>query len=265
MKSYPMFFSFLSAFLATSVIADVQVITVDETGGKSAINMNKDWAKIVDMSQSDEYMLIDMNSHVTYVVDGQNKMAIKIDADQMMPSMTSAQKAPRKPNIELRELGNGPKIAGYSTKHFVLNANGVKCSEHFITNKLSDIPEIKKFSTVMEQQAAVNHMDFGDNVCEYAESELERQFSRNGIPLRSLDASGKPFFDTVEININARFSASEFAIPSGYQVITQQELMQREMNNAMSSGDMPTQKELEQMSQQIQEQMKLLQGVLPEQ
>ena len=54
-----------------------------------------------------------------------------------------------------------------------------------------------------------------------------------GIPLLSTNATGKETFRVLEIDTNVNFSITEVAPPQGYERISPQQMMHREVTRAL--------------------------------
>ena len=275
MKTIRTFLIPISLGLLHPAFADVQVNTSDGASGESVIKITQSWAKITDLSAPGQYMLINMETNIVYMVDSDSKMVISLaDMKDAAPGMPTGQVAAPKPKVEIVEAGKGPTVAGYKTSRYQLKADGELCSEHLISRDPLKHAEIKSFSEQMKKQSEIDGgMNFGSSPCELAEREFDKKTMDYGVPLLSKDANGNELFRIKEINTGIRFSKTEFNFPKGYHQVSQQELMQRQLEEAMSarnsgmmdmeSGKMPSQEEMEAMQEQLiqlQEMMKSREG-----
>ena len=252
---------FIGLAITSSAMADVQVTMQENQDGKSVVKLNRDWARIANQAMPDNYMLIDMNKQVSYMIDTEQKIVMKLeDMGDMIPPMMQNPGGMKKPDISISEAGGGPTVAGFKTMRYLLKIENQLCSEHFLSKEPLSIPEIKRFAKVMEKQADMNMgMGMPGSPCELAEIEFDKQAFKFGIPLMSKNSAGNETFIITEIKDGVRFSTQEFDLPKGYQVVSQQELMQREMNRAMEN--MPSDEQTGEMDSQMQVQLKKLQDM----
>jgi len=271
LKTTRTFILSVSLGLVQPAIADVQVSTIDGQSGKSEIKISQTWAKITDLSAPEQYMLIDMAKNTVYMVDNENRMVISLeDVNNSSMGMPPGQMTPQKPKVDIVKVGNGPTVAGYNTSRYQLKANGIVCSEHLISKAPLKHAEIKSFSQQMKKQSEFDDgMNFGSSPCELAEREFDKRAMDYGVPLLSKDANGTELFRINEIKTGITISKSEFNFPKGYQRVSQKELMQRQMEQAMpnrslgvmdiESGKIPSEEEMKAMQEQLmqlQEMMK---------
>lgn len=215
--------------------ADIQVTSVSDGDSKSVIKISNTWAKVSDLSDPAQYMLIDMKKNLVYIVDNNNRMVITMESiSDMMPGHGESHHPKDGPKIEVVKTGDGPKIAGFKTAIYQLKADGKVCSEHYISNDLLKHSEIKAFSDSMRKQTPPDMgMDESMAPCELAEIRFDRLAFDYGAPLLSKDTNGNTLFETTEIKVDIKLGADEFALPKGFPVISQKELMQQMMQNGM--------------------------------
>lgn len=266
-------------------IADVIVSNVDEDGAESEVKLSQSWGKVVDKSEPNQYMLVDMKKNSFYVVDKDEKIVVNLgDLSKMMPMDPHQSGGAHQFDIKIEKVGKGPDIIGYETTHYKLLLNGDVCSEHFISKGPLKHPEIQAFSDSMQTQAKPNMSPgFMESPCDAAENYFDTKVFDYGVPLLSKNADGKEVFKIVKIETGLTLSEDEFALPKDFPVYTQDELMQREMQRSMSSGgqnnhddamsfdmpdidpndiDMPTGEDMEKLKEQMQQQLQQMQQMM---
>ena len=115
-------FSILLCFVSNTVTAAILIEVTSGDGGQTQIMMSSGKARI-DMGEGQGYMLIDYKKQTMLAVIPAQKQIMDMSGD--MPSV-GGRAAPRI-KTELISNGNGPKVAGYSTKKYTLKAEGKPC------------------------------------------------------------------------------------------------------------------------------------------
>ena len=217
--------------------ADVLVKAEELGSGLSEIRIDKDWARLLELSTPQQFMLVDLKKHVSYMADQDKKIMLRMD--DMHFASTEAQSEQNnlpKPKVTLTKTGGGPTVAGFETSRYVLKANNQLCSEHFISMDALKIPEIKSFSKSIEKLAkSPQYMTEHETPCGYAEIEFEQMAFNKGIPLLTKNNRGKVTFRVLEVNTNITFSEHEVAPPSDYEMVSAQQMMHREMTRALNN------------------------------
>ena len=232
--------------------------TRDDVGGSSMVKIEGSRVRI-DSGDDSGYMLIDMKQNKVYSVNNDDHMVIdastpvEINMTDAVPQGT----APATPT--LTKIGNGPKIAGYATVHYKVLIGDQLCFDEYLATKPLENKDVKKFTEMMsrwsnEQRKHGSAMFEDEDECDAAESVITDQYTKLGIPMRSVDSAGTVIHEITRIQSGTSFPSGVFQLPKEYPVITTQELM-KNMQEPPDGGDMPEgdPDQLEEMQQNMQE------------
>ena len=184
----------------------------------------------------DAYVLMDLLGRTMFTVSPAEKQAIDMSA--MVYGQAGGQEPGEKRSVKsnLEKVGSGPEIAGYSTDHYVLTANGRQCGEYFTSKEAfedSGWAEIWTEAAQSMKDMAASEQDSDD--CDIAEAEAVDP-GEIGWPLRTMGADGL-VSEVVRIETDATVPAGGFDIPPGYAVISMQEMLSGAMmGGAYGSG-----------------------------
>ncbi len=208
----------------------------------------------VEQTGASEYMLIDHQREKMYVVNPEANEVL--DMSSMLAGKNSG--AAPKIQAELKHKGGGPSIAGYPTEHYELIVNGQKCSDEYLSREaLADTGAADLFDAMAKMTAGetVGAAAMMMDPCDLADLTLTDAYRERGMPMRVMDDDGMLNTEVVRIDKNAGTPQGGFDVPSGYEVVDFQQMMQQ----AMPPGAMPGMPEgvtPEQMQQMMQEMMK---------
>ncbi len=207
----------------------------------------------MDSGEPNRYMVLKLDTQTMYAVDaGQKKvleMSLKAD-DKAVPQMPNMPNMPEPVKVEsaLVDQGAGPEMVGYATQRYQITANGEVCSDNYVSKDALELPELQSFLDAMTQlthsRRAMMKMAMAFSPCLTAQVEQEDALMEKGMVLKSLDGKGTLLHEVTDIETNVEVTPEQFAIPSDYQVMNEQQLMQQRM---------------EQMRQQFQQQQQLQQ------
>ena len=261
-----------SFFFASGItLADVQITIKGDKGRISTFSSNGKMARIED-KQMPGYVIIDHASGDFYMVDTGRGEIMRSGIGKGDVAVN-----PSKISINLKDKGDGQKIAGYSTRKFEMIANGENCGTIYASSKLLKNNELRAiFESMRSMQQFSRNMTGGMggimSVCQQANMQLADKIESSGVPMRVLDQSGKLQSEVVAVDTNKKFGASHYTLPSGMKVVDMSDKMnqagqetQQMMGNMPDMGEMMKQIQqgggqmTEEMQQQMQEMMKRLQ------
>lgn len=246
-KILPLIFCFFSSAVMAATLIDV----TNEDGGQTQVMMDGNKSRL-NMGEGEGYVLIDYSKQSMLVVIPEKKQILDMSGD--MPSM-GGRPAPRL-KTELVSNGNGPTIAGYSTKKYMLKAEGKVCGTLFGSKAAMETTGIARLFESMKTMAEKQRAAMGGyaamiDVCTRANMEFASQGQRVGVPMRMLDARGKITSEIKSIKTNVSLPANAFAIPQGYKTVTMSDQM-KGVSQAVSKAQKQA-PNMQQMMQQMQQ------------
>ncbi|MDH5765423.1 MAG: hypothetical protein OEZ38_05340 [Gammaproteobacteria bacterium] len=169
-------------------------------------------------------------------LDKQN-MHLVIDDQRIIINMSSALKSDRSNAIKqagftIKALGNGPTIAGYTTREYEEYVNDQYCGSVFNSTSAMNDLGIDKFArafTAMAEELdslfasmpgnpATNFID----KCDRADISLSYQMKDIGFPLKSTDQNRQQDTLVTRIDKKASLPANAFGLPKNYKITTAQ-------------------------------------------
>ncbi|SEH04506.1 hypothetical protein [Candidatus Venteria ishoeyi] len=198
-----------------------------------------------------QYVLMDVGAGKTFMVNPKEKMVIDMSTPPQMPKMPKQLKqAPAdKPaaKSELIKVGAGPEIAGYPTTHYQVKADGKLCADQYVSEPALKVKHLKHFMESMgkmnaERKKAVGAMPFMKmNPCFIVAEEVAGDLLAKGIVLRTQSPDGNRDFEVLKIQTDVSVPANDFIIPTGFEIATPQQMMQRAMQrmNQQMQKNMP--------------------------
>ncbi|HEX5512985.1 MAG TPA: hypothetical protein VFY81_01175 [Gammaproteobacteria bacterium] len=212
--------AFVLCFTATPALAATLVEFGDGDGANSRIWIEGTTARMEDASRRDGYTLIDFKSGRFTVVDPAAKQAVDLDFGKTTANDFSAK-------LALKDKGAGPSIAGYSTRRYVLTADGEVCGEYFLSKQALDDSNMRALLGYLRKNVAGS--DDWDEPCDQADSYVASQYEKLGAPLRELDMDGELVQETIRIEKNAKLPVGGLVVPSGYRRVTMEQYLQQQM------------------------------------
>jgi len=212
----------------------------------------------VDSGSEPGYMIIDVKNNKVIAVSHEERKII--DMGSVDQAEEDAQGQPL--NIQFVNKGKGPKIVGYSTKHYQVVVNGQKCSDEYVSKKLpKDLGIEKVLGKMLAGEPDMEMMDGVDmDPCILAEPQISKMFSNYGYPLRSIRANGELDVEVVRVNRKASLPSGGFSLPKGYQRVDMVKMMQNFQKNMpeMTPEGMKnvSPEQLQQMKQTLEQMMK---------
>jgi len=206
---------FLPTFIASEVWAASMIESQQEEGIQQ---MYVDGSRMLIRDPSgDGFMLMDIANMKSYAVNHGNKTAIDMSETLFGAVKAGKAVAPPKVDARLEKVGDGPEIAGYATTHYVLYANGYKCSDMWTSVKaLKDSGWDELWSSHGKAMMALG-MEADPHPCDAANDQAFRP-NEHGMPLKEVDRNCES--DLVRrIERNAEIDRAAFEVPEGYKII----------------------------------------------
>jgi hypothetical protein len=186
----------------------------------------------IEGSEPDYYKLFNLKEKMVYDVDQQEKMVVKIPfVAPELPNMAPRFPArPLKPiKAQLVKKGAGPDIAGYPTVHYQIIVDDKVCSEEYLSEKAIQVDYIKTFLRAMHEMSDARSQamkNLPKHPCQRAHEQLETEALAIGLPMKSVTTKGKVRHEIMSIKADVKVDADLFALPKGYQVKTEREIME---------------------------------------
>ncbi len=268
MKKY---FTILIALLfSAGASADLQLVIDDFTGG-STVSSNGQKARI-DARGTPGFVIIDYASGEIFMVDPSRKEVMRTNVSD--PGEAEADIV-----VSLKDKGGGQKIAGFNTRKYRIMAGGQKCGTVHASKKMFDYEGVMgMFESMRNLQRATRGMMSGMTgmltVCQRAGMQMSEVMESVGAPMKMIDENGRVVSEVKSVDTAKNLPASHYDVPAGMKVVDMSEMAQRtmeqtqqaleempDMNELMqqiqkSGGqlDEDTQKQLQQMLEQLQQQ-----------
>lgn len=208
-------------------------------------------ARIEAGADNQQFMLVSFSDKKSYMVNLKQKQALDMTPPAAPPADFLKQLQQQQPQnvpdakVELVKKGDGPEIAGYSTVHYQIVANGTVCSNEFLAEKALQNPQIKAFADYMQSMKEDRKKAMGDfmpkspDPCMQASEKLSDQVMKLGLSMRSTDQENKVRQEVVAIKTDEKVEPAQFKVPEGFEMITPQQMFQRAMQQGMQGGMMP--------------------------
>ncbi len=203
----------------------------DDGGAVSKISIDGDWARFDNTEGGkDGYMLVNSRAQKYYMVVPAEHAIIEFSADK-----DKKNKVKQKIEVDLKDLGDGPRVAGFATRKYELTANGQPCGSVLMSQQAAKIDDIGKLLSAMgglnpeafmpeEMLPGVQRMT---DPCDLAEMHLEdKDLIKPGFPMKSLNPKGKIENEVISIDDNAKLKPELFDLPKDYTRTTVKQMME---------------------------------------
>ncbi len=241
---------------STTVFAATQIET-EVNGHVQKVLIANQQARM-EGDKSAQYMLINIEKQTMYAVDDTAKRIVVIDMQHPVTPTTPPlpPNVPAAPEIkaELVNVGEGEKIAGYTTVRYQMKANGSICSDNYFSSEVTKIADVKIFSDLMYESTQLRkknmtHPMMFANICMQAQMQLESQFKEKGTLLKAVDVkTNKVMQQVLAVKTNVNAPAEVFTLPKEYEQVSEVDMMQRIQSELMKKfeearlkGTLPTQ------------------------
>lgn len=216
---------------------DVSAVTlIEQRDGDSTTIMYVDGVQMrTEFAGKTAYVLINMGKRQFFNVDPKRKTAV--DMSSMMWTAVDSEDSNSEIKVapSLDKMGDGPMIAGYSTVHYALKANGKTCQEWYASKdafKDSGLSKMwEEYGEVWKEMGAET-----DNACDIAEREMHDPW-KTGWTLKTVNREREhvgQFTEVLRIEKDVAVPPGGFDVPSDYKIVNYQAYQQ--MMSGMNSG-----------------------------
>ncbi len=172
-----------------------------------------------------QYIIVDLTQNKLYSVIPERQMVM--DMSDMLTSPAAAGTGPAV-DVNLKEVGSGPTIAGYDTTHYDIHAAETYCGSAFLSKAaLQDsgmAPFLEIFLKMADRaRALAQQFGTGDDPCMAMDS--RNDMASLGMPLRTLDKHGAVLSEVTRIVNNSELPPNAFEIPANYTVQNTAQMM----------------------------------------
>lgn len=204
-----------------NIEAKIETITID--GSMVRLNTN----------DPNNYSVIDMDKGKMYIVDAHKRQIVNMDIIGKPPEISRRNFRAQNPiTAKLIKKRSNKLIAGYSTTKYVLKVDGRTCSKYYFSKQLEKITDFKRYidtMSKMENSRKVQGMPMPP--CIRGHNKLKNKMKALGISMKMVIMMGKMgsrvLHEIVSVKTNVTVPANSFNVPSGYRMISEQEMRQR--------------------------------------
>jgi len=214
---------FLYFLLAGSLLAGTVIESRDMEGRINKLTVN---GEKIRMEVSDSgYMLIDLYEKKFYTIEPDEKRIIDMSSFYARPQTKNTED---RINVQFKKIGKGPMIAGYTTTHYKMMINDFVCADEYLSRSaytLADVKTLfKAYAHMSGREAAMGVSGDGDP-CERVEFEMSAaQYSKLGIPMKTVSRDGHIDHEITAIKKNAKVSKKLFKLPISYTTLSVENL-----------------------------------------
>jgi len=160
------------------------------------------------------YILVDSRKHKLYMVVPKQGQAVDMSSYLKKAAARPGAKTSFKP------AGNGPTIAGYTTKRYDFKVGGQPCGSVYASKKALSDSGAKVLVQAMERIAAQARERMGDGggTCGRGRDNVVKVIASIGMPMRITNKQGGVDSEVVKIAGNASLPAGAFDLPAGIKV-----------------------------------------------
>lgn len=215
----------LAVTLLPSVQAGTRLTTRDDQGATTTILIDAGRMRI-ETEGEPVYLLTELASRRTLMVSPDEKLVIE---STPLAAPSEAPSTVERPKVELKPMGEGPTIAGYPTKRYRLFLAGQQCYDQYLAPRLLAQSEVRDYLQAIAAEAANPWgalSGSGDDPCTTADALAAEYHLKLGLPLRTVAPEGTVISETVKVETGLALPAERLAIPSGFRVMTTEDLMQ---------------------------------------
>ncbi len=245
---------FIGSVLAASAHAAVviETTTANPQGSqKQKVIIDDKNARIEAGADNQQFMLVSFGDKKSYMINIKQKQALDMTPPAAPPAdflkHLQSQQPQNVPDakVELVKKGDGPEIAGYTTTHYQIIANGTVCSNEFLADKALQNPHIKAFADYMQSMKEDRKKAMGDfapkspEPCVQAAEKLGEQVMKLGLSMRSTDHENKVRQEVLSIKTDEKVEHAQFKVPEGFEIMTPQQMFQRAMQQGMQGMQPP--------------------------
>lgn len=216
MKRLPIIMLFV--FATVNAQADVQIEFKNAASQSSRISSQGRVVRIDD-GQLPGYVLVNYETNEIIMIDSQRKQAMTSSIKESTGTETSPAIA-----IKLKDLGNGSKVVGYTSRRYQISADGQNCGTVDASEALfkqEGISKLYESMSTMQQQVrqGMGGMAGTLDLCARANLQLAESMPKIGAALRIADAKGAVQMEVTGVKTNLKLSNKLFQVPAGMRVV----------------------------------------------
>lgn len=232
-------------FFLSSPLFGATMVEIKSENSLSRLYSNGKKARI-ETNEAGAYTIIDPAAGVAYAVMESDKQIMKISLSKT--SKSSGTQA----SVQVKEVGNGPRVIGYKTKKYDYYVNGTSCGSIFTSKKALKDTDLEPIYTFIESMSAKleslsNQFNTNTNPCTKGSVGLSEKMRKTGLAMKTVARDGSISSEIVAIDKHAKLPPNAFTVPQGYAV--------RDMDQMQQS----MQQELDKQSVNMDEMMRQIQ------
>ena len=209
--------SFFSASLSAATLIEMK-----ESDG-STVKMWVEGSKM--RVDSDEgYAITDMEKRKMYYISPAEGTVM--DMSSILAPQSPVAETGEQMKVDVKKMGAGPDIAGYSTQHYKVSVQGDHCKDIFLSTKAMDDMASKDIIKYMQDMSdtGIEEMEAQwSSPCDHADQGID--YVKLGFPMRTVDIENNSVEEVKSIQLNAMIPAGGFELPKGMQIIDMGQMM----------------------------------------
>lgn len=205
------------------------------------------------------YMIVDYADQSIKVVMPGRKQVLDLGGE--MPALGLGGTPPEKVALTVKEVGDGPEIAGYETQEFRLSVGNESCGTVLASKEALEDTGLDQMFRILQKVAektsrAMAGLQPNVSACERAKTNTADHIEQMGAPLRSLDQKGNLEVEVTKIQTNVTLPPDTFVLPPEYKVISAAEKM-KQVESQIRSGVEKKMPEMQKMLEKMQKSGKM--------
>ena len=181
---------------------------------------------------TDDYMVVDFDTKTIYSVTPKKKQIANIT--ESIPSILAIE--PPRIRTDIKPAGEGPVIAGYSTRKFRLSANGEYCGMVFASKDALKGTTIENMFGTLKTMTDNHIKSLGAFAaiipsCQMAMLRLADKLPYIGAPMRVIDIEGKVDSEITRIIKDAGVEPHNYTLPDNYKHASPGEIVEQMLSD----------------------------------
>lgn len=212
-----LFLSLVSSTLYAGTVVDIK-----NKNGQTTQFQSTETRGRLNSANEGSYVVIDYPQQKILIVMPDQKQILLIDGTAPLFDNASTKETV---NSEVRKVGDGPDVAGYSTREYQILAGGEVCSTVFGSEDAMTATGMRQMFDALQKVASqstrmMKQFKPDSSPCDQAKAEIVTHIGQIGAPLRSLDAQGNPDVEITRIQTDVDLPAETFSVPAEYPVVS---------------------------------------------
>jgi hypothetical protein len=128
--------------------------------------------------------------------------------------------------VDVKKVGAGPEIAGYSTVHYTISAQDIICQDVYVSTKAMKDIASKNIMKYMQEMSETDMEETGNasrTPCDYADQGVD--YVELGFPMRTMYIERNQAYEVTAIQLHATLPAGGFELPEGMQIMDMGQMM----------------------------------------